>query len=333
MKPSAFAPHGLLIPKGGQPAAQLLHSAIVDLLSDGSAFALSTDVGSFVDCFAFSFARVLARLQLRQAKLDRATLATHAWELLGALEDEWGLVPGPDDSAQTRRAALLAAMKAALGSRRTALESALSDLLGADYIGIHVRGTSDIDVWPDSLGSSPMLLALPDIPRKLVRLPSAVSIGLGAPQFLTYEPIDPSEGDFTDGTLTAGDTIVINVDNLALAETVEVLSAEEPGDGETYPLMEVTLQKPHPPNALCAAMPLPAWGSSQRHIFVVLTEDAALDPESRRKVNVLMARMVTGVTTWSISPQNAAASAGPLTLDNHTLGRLDMNPFGTITVP
>ena len=332
MKTSAFAPFGALKLRAGRPPAEVLHESIVALFTDGTQFALSKELGSFVDCFAFTLARCLAKLQLRTEKLDRERLAAGAYELLPVMEEEFGLRPAPGDTLRTRRAALLAAMRAALGSRRVVLEQALSDLLGDDYIGMHVHSTSDVDIWPAALGDDPMLLALPDIPRKLVRLPYAVSTGLGAPQFLAYEPLDPIEGDLSTGTLTAGDEIVIGVDNLGLAETVTIASAEEPGDGETYPLMEVTLARAHDPGSLCAAMPFPAWGSSQRHIFVVLSETAALDADTRRRVHEYLARTVTGVTTWSLSPSNAG-SAGPLTLDNHTLGRLDMNPFGTVSIP
>lgn len=331
MKPSAFAPNGLLQLKAGPPAAQVLHATIVSLLSDGSEFALSTELGSFVDCFAFTLARALAKAQLRQQKLDRERLAMGAYELLAALEEEYGLTPGPDDTLRTRRRALLARMKAALGSRRTALEQALRDLLGDDYVGLHVRSTDEVDVWPAALGDDPMLLTVPDIPRKLVRLPNAVSTGLGAPQFVTYVPIDPAPESPTEHTLLAGDQIVVGVDNLGLAETVTVTALSV--DQSINLQFEATLNNVHDPGALAAAMPFPAWGSSQRHIFVVLAEDAALDPETRRKTHELLARTVTGVTTWSLCPASGVAQAGPLTLDDLTLGVLDCNPMGTVTVP
>lgn len=333
MKPSQFAPHTLLQMKAGKPAAELLHASIVQLFTDGSAFALSKELGTFVDCFAFAFARVLAKLQLRTHKLDREHLAVGAWELLPALEEEFGLRPGPEDTLRQRRAALLAAMRVALGSRRNVLEQALSDLLGDDYIGIHVHSTADVVIWPAALGDSPMLLALPDAPRKLVSLPFAVSTGLGAPQLVAYEPVDPIAGDLSEGTLVPGDQVVVGVDNLGLAETVFVEAVEEPVDEDDYPKMQVTLDNPHDPGALCASMPFPAWGSSQRHVFVVLDEAAALDAETRRKTHELMARAVTGVTTWSISPASAPFQAGPLTLDDPVLGRIDMNPFGIVPVP
>lgn len=333
MKPSAFAPHGLLQLKGGTPAAQLLHESIVALFSDGSEFALSTELGSFVDCFAFALARVLARLQLRQQKLDRERLASGAYELLGALEEEYGLRPSFGDTIRQRRAALLAAMAAAQGSRRASLEQALRDLLGDDYVGLHVQSTGEVSIWPAALSDSPMLLAVPDMPRKVVRLPNAISTGLGSPQYVAYIPVDPAPDDPDEQTLLVGDQIVVGVDNLGLAETVEITDVEQSGEGEGSLIFEATLNNAHDPNAIAAAMPFPAWGSSQRHLLVVLSEDAALNAETRRKAHELLAKMVTGVTTWSLCPASGAAQCGPWTLDDPVLGRLDCNPMATVSVP
>lgn len=331
MKTSTFAPLGALQLKAGTPAAEVLHATIVSLFSDGSGFSLKTDLGSFVDCFAFAFARCLAKLQIRQVKLSRERLAAYSWELLAELEHEFGVRPGPEDSLAARRAALLAAMKASLGSRRVVLEQALRDLHGDNYIGIHVHATADVTLWPSSLGDDPMLLMLPDISRKLVRLPFAISTGLGSPQYVIYEPLDPAAPVLGDHTLLVGDRIVVGVENLGLAETVEVTAVGGPISGSLY--FQATFNNAHDPAALAAVMPFPAWGSSQRHIFVVLASAAAQDPETRRKTHELMAKMVTSVTTWSISPESAAFGAGPLTLGDAVLGKLGMNPMGTIAVP
>ena len=105
MKTSTFAPLGALQLKAGTPAAEVLHATIVSLFSDGSGFSLKTDLGSFVDCFAFAFARCLAKLQIRQVKLSRERLSAYSWELLAELEREFGVRPGAEDSLTSRRAA------------------------------------------------------------------------------------------------------------------------------------------------------------------------------------------------------------------------------------
>ena len=204
------------------------------------------------------------------------------------------------------------------------------DLLGDDFIGIHIPDpATEVDIWPADLGDDPQLLAEDGISRKLVSLPNSISTDLGASQSVAYVPISPTT---TDGshTLTVGDQIVVGVDNLGMAETVTITATAT--SGSTL-LFEAVLNNSHDSGALAVAMPFPAWGSAQRHIFVVLTEAAALDSEKRRKTHVLMGKAVTGVTTWSICPESAPGQAGPWTLDDPVLGALDFNPMGVIAIP
>lgn len=331
MLPSLFTPGGLLLLSDETPIAERLHTTIVRLLTDGQPGNLSAEVGSFVDCFAFAFARVLARVQQRQQQLDRERLGVGAYELLAGLEEEFGLKPGPTDTIAQRQLALSQAMKKLLGSVRPALEQSLYELHGADYIGVHIRNpeNGEADVWPAALGDSPQLLGADDMDRKLVRLPDGISTDLGSSQSVAYVPIDPNPSD-GGHSLVKGDMVVLGVENLGLAETVTVESTSTVG-GTLY--FTTTPNNAHDADALAVAMPFCAWGSSQRHIFVVLSATAAFDAEKLRKTHLLMARTVTGVTTWSVCPASGSDQAGPWTLDDSVLGRLDFNPMATINVP
>ncbi len=333
MQTSIFAPPGLLQLQAGVPTAETLHASAVALFSKGGDYDLSTDLGSFVDCFAFSLARVFARIQRRQEQLDGERTAAGAYELLAALEEEFGVVPPFGATLKARRTALGQRMRVLLGSRRAELEQSLRDLLGDDYVGIHIPDpASEVSVWPSTLGDSPQLLAVPDAPRRVVTLPYAISTDLGTPQVVTYTPVDPLAGENSDHTLAAGDQIVVGVESFGSAETVTIISVGQTGeDGPLYFL--ATLNNAHEPGAICAAMPFPAWGSNQRHIHVVLAATAAVDPETRRQVHELMARTVTGVTTWSICATSGSAQAGPWTLGDPLLSRLSINPMGTLSVP
>lgn len=335
MKYSLFAPKGLHLYQGGKPLAQAIHETALALFAKYGADqgSLSTEPGSLIDLFSFMLALALARAARMNQRADGERFADGAYHLLAAFEQEYGLRPGDGDTLATRRSELAQAKRFPRGCTRAELEQQIRDLLGDDFIGVHIPAAADVVNWPEELGDEPQLLVDPLIPRKLVRLPYAVSTGLGAAQYIAYEPIDPAAGDDAEGTLTAGDQLVIGVENLGLAEVVEVLSVQEPGDGETYPLMEVVLTKAHDPGALGAAMPFPAWGSSQRHVFAVLTRDAGLDPEIRRKLDDKLTKILAGVTTWTICPASGAAQAGPWTLGDPVLSRLGMNPMGTLSVP
>lgn len=333
MKPSLFAPNGLLLLKGGKPLAEAIHSTVVRLFTDGTdGAAFSSDVGSFVDCFSFALARVVARAQRRHEQVTGEMLAQKVYFLLAQLEEEHGLRPAYGDTLKQRRDALLVRLRAREGSRRPALEQALMDLLGDTYVGIHVADpATEVSVWPETLGDSPQMFGAPNMPRKLVRISNAISV-MGS-QPVTYVPVDPDPVSDTEQTVLVGDQLVVGVENLGTAETVTVTGVSLSGEGDGDRVFVATFTKAHEPNCLAVAMPFPAWGSSQRHIWVVLTEDAALDADTRRKTHETMARMVTGITTWSICPQTTGAAAGPWTLDHPVMGALDMNPMGLITVP
>ncbi len=332
MQPSLFTPNGLLLLSGEKPSAEVIHETILRLFTDGKPGSLNREMGKMLDCLAFALARVLARVRQRQRQLDGERLALTSYELLAALEEEYGLHPDQDDTIAQRQTALLAAVKPVPGSVRPELEDALIQLVGFDnYVGIHLRSQPDgeVDIWPANLGDSPQLLAEATIPRKLVRIVQSISAGLGSPQAVLYEPIDPTAED-GEHTLFKYDQIVIEPENLGQAETVEITDLGTSGGVATF---TATFNKSHDDQCLGASMPFPAWGSSQRHIFVVLKQAAAIDAEVRRKVHVLMARFVTGVTTWSICPESETLFAGPWTLGDPILGALGMNPMATIPVP
>lgn len=332
MQPSLFTPNGLLLLSSEQPSAEVFHETILRLFTDGTQGALSRELGSFLDCLAFALARVFARIRQRQAQLDGERLGFSAYELLAALEEEYGLKPDVADTIAQRQAALLSAVKPVPGSIRPELEDALIQLVGLDnFVGLHIRSQPDGDVtlWPTNLGDNPQLLAEASLPRKLVRIAQSISVGLGSPQAVIYEPIDPMATSGTH-TLFVGDKIVVQPENLGAAETLLITALGTSSGAVTF---TASFANAHDDDCLAASMPFPAWGSSQRHIFVVLQPLAALDAEVRRKVHVLMARYVTGVTTWSICPATSTTSAGPWTLGHEVRGRLGMNPMSSISVP
>lgn len=338
MTPSSFTPGGLLLLSAEQPIAERLHATILRLLSSGAPGDLSVEVGSFVDCLAFAMARVVARAQHRQEQLSGERLAASSYELLSTIESEYGLAPLPTDTvAQRQRALFAAAFSAALGCLRPTLEQALADALGDAFLGLHVMDpASETTLWPASLGDQPMLLASSATPRKLVRLTRAISAGLGSPQFVSYERVDPVVGeDVVFGqTLLKGDRLLVEPENTGRAEVVTVLNVTRSSeDDDADFILQATFNSAHEPNCWATAMPYPAWASSQMWLLVRLTAEGAVDPEVRRLANNLLRKRLTGVSTWSLCPDNGSGGIGPLTCDDPVLGRLDINPTATFTTP
>lgn len=329
MPHSLFAPPGLREYTSRKPLAQALHETALQLFSrhSGDRGGFSTEEGSLVDLFCFSLAITLARAARTLDKADAERFAAGAYSLLATLEDEHGLRPGADDTLRIRREALADAKRAPRGNARPELEQQLRDLLGTDYVGLHVPSGAEVVIWPADLGDQPQLLADVDITRKLVRVVPAISFGLGAPQEVAYTPVDPIDAD-AGHTLAVGDRLVVEPELLHRAEVVTVEAISAIGTSFT-----ATFNEAHEPNAWAAQMPFPAWTSSQRNVLVALTPAAAIDPETRRKADALLTKILTGVTTWSLCPSTDGATIGPWTIADPVLGVLGLNPLTLLTVP
>lgn len=334
MKTSAWAPLGLLKLKGGEYPAKAFHRTLVRLLGGHVTGGFSAEVGTVVDVLSYSAAHVLA---LADSFVDRAwrqRFAATVYENLAAEEEEHGIRPGPDATVKERRAVLASRKLAPKGSARAALEEALRTLLGDDYVGIHVTDPSDATLWPATLGDAPQLLQSATIERKLIRILDTISIGLGAPQTVRYEGILPTT-DGSEHTLRIGDRLVIEPEILGRAEVVTVTAVQQvvPLLDPAYLLFEATFEQAHEPSCLGSSAPFPVWTSSQCELLIVMTQTAAVTIEKRRQVHELLARLVTGVTTWALVQQATEGTAGPFTLDDPVLGMLDVNPLDEATVP
>lgn len=328
---SLFAPKGLAQYRAGKPLAQALHETALMLFSKHGAEqgGFNTDPGSLVDLFSFSLAITLARAARTLDRADEERFAASAYYLFAKLEAEHGLRPGADDRLHTRHAALADAKRAPRGNARAELEQQLRDLLGDDYVGLHIPSGAEIEIWPADLGDRPQLLAEASIDRKLVQIIPAISANLGSPQYVQYTQIDPA--DIADEhTLTIGDQLVVEPENLGRAEvvTVEALAI---GEGEVF--FRATFNQAHEPGCWAAQMPFPAWTSTQRHVLLGVTADAIEDAEVRRKVDVLLTKILTGVTTWSTCGMSGPGTIGPWTIGDPQLGQIGHNPIGIITVP
>ena len=87
---------------------------------------------------------------------------------------------------------------------------------------------------------------------------------------------------------------------------------------------QATFTKAHDVGAALVAGHFPYWWSTQRYAWIVVTAAAAIDAESRRKVNDFLTRAARGVSQWAI------VQAATTTPTGGTVGPLHVNdPMGT----
>jgi hypothetical protein len=124
--------------------------------------------------------------------------------------------------------------------------------------------------------------------------------------------------------LVKGDVLVVDPGNWGLAEKLIIVDAEGEGDERKF---TAAFRRPHSADVFATTGPVPLWSNSKRHVLVVVTAAAAVDPSMVARTNELFRRIMRGPTTWAIvQPTTAgAATAGPFKIGG-TLG----SPLGAV---
>lgn len=310
---SAFTPFGHLRYKRGPSRFQVIYQSMRD--GQGDAYGPND---THQEARIYAAARCIA---VSDGEIERAKNEAHpltAQQTLAEQEKDFGLSPRPSDTCAQRQAALAVERKLLRGSRKEALDEALSVLLGSDFVeAVPMKDLEDPPVqWP----SSPADVG--NFKRgALYRAYTCTEPGalIGA-RNLHFVDIVPGQEP-----LKTGDIIVIDTANLGLTEAVTVsavISAPSTdADGYVTNYVTVTLAKPHDAGVVCTTSPCPLLISSQRYILIRVTAAAAFDPVKRRAIDAKMRRILRGVTRWEIQVADMGGG-NQLTLDDPVLGRL-----------
>jgi len=293
---SAFTPLGLLAFSGAPSKGEKIYRALRANAGGTTVYAAT----GHHDAKLYAQAMTFARAHATAARMGLQARPTKATDLLPILEEDYRVAVPADATLSERRAAVAARARLSRGAARQHVESALTALLGADFTALLTNATPDL--FPaDPEASVIGLWAKPTVERKLVRLTSSVAI-LGSPVVCTYEDVTGESP-----TIHVGEKLIVQPENVALAERVTVTAA---GAGT----FTATFTKSHDVGSLASTSPWPLWVSSIRHALVHVASAASSNAETRRKINDLMSRAARVVSTWSI-----VGSLGPFTLDESTL--------------
>jgi hypothetical protein len=314
---SRFTPCGMLAMSSRPSHAETIFRSMVR--SQGGAFAS----GGHQEAKLYAQAMGLARAQYELERAGNQQFAKKVTDFFPIQEHEHGLIPKPRDTVAARRGALAAAKLLPGGAEQTNVENALRALLGAAFVAYRPTPLSERVLWPEAIGDSPMNLQEPRVRRKRIRLLTAISTGLGAPQQVQYEETR-SQGEDPTLVVNLGDSLVVEP-----AGTEERVTVTATAIVDTSLFFTAVFNTPHPAGALAIGAPYPRWASTKRHNLVVVTEAAALDAETRRKTNNLMHKLLRGVSTWSIAAASSGSTTGPFRVG---IGRLGITTFGTITL-
>lgn len=306
---SIFTPCGMLECSGQRPHAESTYEALKASIGGQLSTEEGTQLEAFIYCAAMGAARAFYTNQ-RAAKQRRAMTTSDG---LADIERDFGLTPSPFDTIFERQTALAGRKRVPLGGTVVNIENAIRDVIGAAHFArYYTYDAATAALWPDALGDAPMNLQLPTVPRKLIAITQNISIGLGAPQAVTYETLvgdalnmdGSTEEGAQSNTLLQNDILVVDGGASGLEERVVV---EAVGAGT----FTATFEKAHAAGTVGTTAPWPAWASSKRHALIVVDADTAEDPEARRKIDEVMRRMASCVSRWDIVAGAIGATSGP----------------------
>lgn len=328
---SAFTPFGAGFAfSGDQSHGERFFRQFLSLLGEES---YSTAEGTRMRAWAYAWAMHLARVRYTLEHAGYQLDPLKVTEMLPLREGEYGLIPGPYESIDARRAALAARMLVPKGGDVNNIRTTLRQLLGDAYVGYIPTAFFDAVLYPAAIGDQPMNLVTPTRQPKILNLMTNISLGLGAPQWVRYAFIElPAvpEVDAQPKDVAKGETFAIDPgDNIAL-ETITVLDLRELTPGVLE--LQATFNNPHTTGAYMTNSPFPYWLSTKRFNLVVLEPIAAADAETRRKTNELLARMVRAVSTWNIC-QEDPTNPGFTGTFRVGVGRLGVQTIGNVAIP
>ncbi len=278
--------------------------SIYESLSDGMGDSYNSDFSSLQSARLYADSMCLAHAQYQ---LDRALNnrdVSKATELLTQLEKDYQVSPGQRDTLKQRRDFLSAMIKVSRGNSQSVIESALGTLLGSNFVAYeHLTPTT----FPPSPGDVGVFAKTNEIVKQFAIGPAISTIG--TPISVAFY----SMGD--SATPMPGERYTVDPNPLSTIEQITIISV---GVGA----IEAIFSRAHEAGTV-AVTPYPFWISSARYSRVVVTLSVAQDPETRRKINELMARASRGVSQWGI-----VSDQGSLILDSPVRGIIGSSGLG-----
>lgn len=304
---SIFDEFGLFEFSSGPSMGEKIYRSLIAAKSP----AFNTDVGEPEEAKIYAQAMGLARAQNTLERAQSQEEALRAVEMLPIQEEQWGIVPGENETIHTRQENLAMQMLVPRGARRENVETILRSILGTDFLAYRVVDNTEIDTWPTLPFTGPGNFVEPrHEPKNASLIDPIATTGSQKAYYLSREVGDK---------YLIGETLTFDRENSGLAEQVTVTDAGTDSVGDFF---VAVFTKPHAPTSSITAGPCPIWVSNKRTVFVIVKNPASINPETRRKVDVQMSRMMRAVTTWSIVEPFTPGGliVGPLTLDHSLLG-------------
>jgi hypothetical protein len=319
---SCFTPFGALAFSSAPSLVQKIYDANIANLNSEPNENFDVTVGTNIETMIYARSRVQAASRYALMRAYNNAEPARSTDTIPTHEKEYQVVPGPNDDLTARRAVLAARALLPNGATYVNVSNALLALLGSGFKFYRVTTPAESVDFPATAGASPGNFVLPATIIKHFLITSIVSVGLGAPQIVTYSEFEAGTPDLVNGD-------ILTVDGAIYGETERITVS-----AVTASAFTATFTKAHGPNTFATTAPYPFWHSTARHAHIIVTRAVAEDEDKRRQINELLARMLRGVSTWSIEPDNASSTASAQYLiGDAVLGRVGYAAINATAYP
>lgn len=292
---SAFARFGHFRFTGKPPVGQVIYRSLREALGAGENLGEDTFTGPMAGKL-FATAMALSNVQRTIDRVNRERIPHTAEQMLEQHEGDYRITPPAASTRDDRRATLAVAERLGLGCQPDVLQTALSELLGADLIAIRQPDDTEYVVWPSNWDTTgPGLWKRPDLVAKWFALTASVAPGLAT---LAVEQIGP-----TTEPLRGGEEVIIDPGILGIEERVTLAAV---GSAVT-----ATFARAHDVGAIVTTEPWPVAASSSRHLLIVVTPTISRSRAWRKRSAGVLNKILRAVDRYSLVEEYSPGVLGP----------------------
>lgn len=219
-----------------------------------------------------------------------------------------------------------------VGNQRILLESGVTYFLALEYSSGN-NGVDSVDVSTDATfaghdGTAALFAGGVWAPHGFGSTDVVFYLYTGSAMEVAYENWN---GSLVESTVLAGDILCVDPGNWGLVEKVKVLSARGSGTERKFTAL---FDRPHSAGAYATDGPVPLWSNSKRHVLVVVSASASVDPIAVARLNELFTRIMRAPTTWAVVRETTPGSGtvGPFKVGSTTGSPLGTTPVESITL-
>lgn len=322
---SAFTPCGMLACSGKPSHLEEFYKLLPALWGSEIDFSVGT---LYDEPHLYAVSRMLALALYELEHAGNQQYPDRSYDQIPLFELDFQLVPGPYDTALTRRGALAAAWLLPRGETASNVVNSLRALIGSSkflaYVP-HPGGATSSGFAVQSWNGFKDIRIAP----RLVQIVDAVTLGPSSqPQWVAYQNFDTSIP--TPILLQQGDKITIDGGNTMQQEVVTVAATSSVTQNQTTPgfnYFQATFTLAHAPGAPVTTGSYPFTWSTMRSSYVVVNASVAVDNAQRVRINALVGKLSRAVEQWFIvqptSTTQTGGTVGPLTVGS---------PMGAVSV-